>query len=110
MAIASRDRVYDDWVTCGIVERVTIDDAKLLWQKTPEERKNEILWEVPDTLREQVAGIQEPDFADFLASHYQHPNSKNCWNSAVTVFQSNPIVFWALCLSSPGLLMSDTSD
>jgi magnesium transporter len=33
----------------AILETLTIDDAKLLWRKTPEERKNEILWELPDT-------------------------------------------------------------
>jgi magnesium transporter len=60
----------------AILEALAIDDAKLLWQKTPEERKNEILWEVPDTIREQVAGIQEPDFADSQINAFELVNGR----------------------------------
>ena len=45
-----------------ILETLSAEDAALLWKQIPEERKNDILWEVPDALRIQLAGSQEPRF------------------------------------------------
>ncbi|HJW01646.1 MAG TPA: CorA family divalent cation transporter [Azospira sp.] len=48
----------------GILQALSLEDAKILWKQIPEERENEILWEVPDALREQLAGIREPGFSE----------------------------------------------
>ncbi|MBS1190624.1 MAG: magnesium transporter CorA [Rhodocyclaceae bacterium] len=48
----------------GILEALPIEGAKLLWKRIPAERENDILWEVSDALREQLAGNREPDFAE----------------------------------------------
>ncbi len=48
----------------AILEALPLDDAKLLWQRIPEERENDILWEVRDALREQLAGIRHSQSAD----------------------------------------------
>lgn len=47
-----------------ILEILPLEDAKVLWARIPEERENEILWELGDTLREQLAGMAEPRFAE----------------------------------------------
>lgn len=47
-----------------ILETLSQDDAKLLWKQIPEERENDILWEVSDVLREQLAGSREPGFTE----------------------------------------------
>lgn len=44
----------------SILEALPLDDAKLLWMRIPDERKNDILWEIPDSLREQLSGTREP--------------------------------------------------
>lgn len=48
----------------GILEALNSDDAKLLWQRIPKERENDILWEVSDSLREQLTGSREPGFSE----------------------------------------------
>jgi magnesium transporter len=45
-----------------ILETLPIEDAKILWERIPQERVNDILWEVSDTRREQLVGNQEPVF------------------------------------------------
>ncbi len=47
-----------------MLEALPLDDAKSLWSRIPEERGNEILWELGDALREQLAGLAEPRFAE----------------------------------------------
>ncbi len=42
---------------------LSIDDAKLLWGLVPEARQNEVLWEVPDGLRESLADSRAPVYA-----------------------------------------------
>jgi len=44
----------------GILEALSIEDAKLVWKQINEEREDEILWEISDTLREQLVGSREP--------------------------------------------------
>lgn len=48
----------------GILEMLTLDEAKLIWSRIPEERENDILWELKDSLREQLAGVREPSFTE----------------------------------------------
>ena len=45
-----------------ILEALPLDDAKLLWLQVPDSKQNEVLWEVSDACREQLAGNREPDF------------------------------------------------
>ena len=47
-----------------LLEALPLEDAKVLWARIPEECENEILWELGDTLREQLAGMAEPRFAE----------------------------------------------
>ncbi len=46
----------------GILEALPLADAKLLWEKIPSGRENEVLWEVSDDRREQLVGSREPAF------------------------------------------------
>lgn len=48
----------------GILESLELDDAQVLWRRIPEDRKNDILWEVTDSLRELLAGDREPIFTE----------------------------------------------
>ncbi|GAA5184204.1 hypothetical protein GCM10025771_37700 [Niveibacterium umoris] len=48
----------------AILEALPADDALMLWKQIPSERENELLWEVSDVVREQLAGSQEPGFAE----------------------------------------------
>ncbi|HXU93273.1 MAG TPA: CorA family divalent cation transporter [Gallionella sp.] len=48
----------------NILEALPTEEAVLLWKQIPEERENDILWEVSDSLREQLAGSREPGFAE----------------------------------------------
>lgn len=48
----------------GILEALPLEDARLLWKRIPDEREGDILWEVSDALREQLAGIREPNFLE----------------------------------------------
>lgn len=45
-----------------MVEVLPLEDARILWDRIPQERINDILWEVSDTRREQLVGNQEPVF------------------------------------------------
>lgn len=47
----------------GILEALPINDAKVFWTQIPEDRQNDILWEVSDSLREILSGSQETSFA-----------------------------------------------
>lgn len=47
----------------GILEALPLEDAKRLWERIPEERENDILWEIPDALREQLASVRAPSLA-----------------------------------------------
>lgn len=48
----------------NILELLSANEAQFLWQQIPTERGNEILWEVSDNLREQLAGNQDLGFAE----------------------------------------------
>lgn len=48
----------------GILEVLPVADAQNLWRQIPAERENDILWELTDTLREQLAGSREPNFTE----------------------------------------------
>jgi len=48
----------------NILEALSAEDAKLLWRMIPDERENDVLWEIPDDLRRELAGNTEPGFSD----------------------------------------------
>ena len=54
----------------NILEALPIEDALLVWTIIPEDRENDILWEVSDTLREKLAGGIEPDFRESQISAF----------------------------------------
>jgi magnesium transporter len=43
-----------------ILEALANLDAKLLWAQVDEDRQDEVLWEISDTLREELVGPREP--------------------------------------------------
>jgi len=47
-----------------ILEALPVEDAKFLWKLVPENRENEILWELSDTRREYLVGNREPGFEE----------------------------------------------
>jgi magnesium transporter len=43
-----------------ILAALSIEDAKMLWKQVDEEKVEDILWEIPDELREHLVGSREP--------------------------------------------------
>jgi magnesium transporter len=43
-----------------ILSTLPLDDAHLVWEQVAEPRQDDVLWEIPDTLREQLVGDREP--------------------------------------------------
>jgi magnesium transporter len=54
----------------NILDGLSIEDAKLLWQQIPEGRQNDVLWEVSDTRRELLVGDREPVFNESQMNAY----------------------------------------
>ena len=46
----------------SILEALPVEDANRLWAQIPQERENDVLWEVSDARREQLVGSREPSF------------------------------------------------
>lgn len=60
----------------NILEALPSDDALLVWTIIPEDRENDILWEVSDALREKLAGSREPNFRESQISAFTLVNGK----------------------------------
>ncbi len=45
-----------------VLEALPLEDAVMLWGQVPQERENEILWEMSDARREQLVGSRSPTF------------------------------------------------
>lgn len=43
-----------------ILSTLPLEDARLLWPRIPDERENDILWEVGDDLREELEQVRDP--------------------------------------------------
>lgn len=43
-----------------ILAALSTDDIRLVWEQIAEARQDDVLWEIPDTLREQLVGDREP--------------------------------------------------
>jgi magnesium transporter len=54
----------------NILDCLSIEDAKLLWQQIVEGRQNDVLWEVSDTRRELLVGDREPVFDESQMNAY----------------------------------------
>lgn len=49
----------------------SLAEARLLWELIADDRRNEVLWEMDDGLRAQLAGAQEPGFAESQISAFE---------------------------------------
>ncbi|MBK7000563.1 MAG: magnesium transporter CorA [Rhodoferax sp.] len=47
-----------------VLEALPLEDAVMLWGQVPQERENEILWEMSDARREQLVGSRSPTFEE----------------------------------------------
>lgn len=47
-----------------VLEALPLEDAIMLWGQVPQERENEILWEMSDARREQLVGSRAPTFEE----------------------------------------------
>lgn len=54
-----------------MLEELPLEDAQQLWSRMPESRENEVLWELSDTLRENLAGSREPGFSESQMSAFE---------------------------------------
>ena len=55
----------------SILEALPVEDAQLLWSQIPQERENDVLWEVSDIRREQLVGNREPAFNESQMNAFQ---------------------------------------
>lgn len=44
------------------IDELSLESAAILWQKIPPERENDVLWEISDSRRRELAGDRQPDF------------------------------------------------
>ncbi len=47
-----------------VLEKLAAEDADTLWKQLPEDRENDVLWELSEPLRQQLAGDKEPGFTE----------------------------------------------
>lgn len=55
----------------ALLEELALADAQMLWELVPEERENEILWELSDARREELVGSREPGFEESQMNAYE---------------------------------------
>ena len=46
----------------GYLDALPLDESKRLWEKLPSDRENDVLWEISDQRRTDLAGERQPDF------------------------------------------------
>jgi magnesium transporter len=71
----------------AVLEGRPLEDARMIWAQIPERRQNDVLWEVSDELREQLASGMEPGFADSRMSAYERVDGR-LREVAITVRQN----------------------
>ncbi|MCQ8103116.1 magnesium/cobalt transporter CorA [Methylomonas sp. SURF-2] len=54
-----------------ILSALGLDDARLVWEQIPEARQDDVLWEISDTLREQLVGDREPHCGEGQMSAFE---------------------------------------
>ncbi|NDF44788.1 MAG: magnesium transporter CorA [Betaproteobacteria bacterium] len=53
-----------------------LEDAQKLWRMLPKERENDVLWEISDERRPDIAGDRQPDFEDSKINVYELVDGK----------------------------------
>lgn len=59
-----------------ILESLSIEDAREVWRWIAPNRRNDILWEIPDELREQLVVDEESDFAESQLNAFELVNGR----------------------------------
>ena len=54
-----------------ILSALALDDARLVWEQIPVTRQDDVLWEIPDTLREFLVGDREPHCGEGQMSAFE---------------------------------------
>jgi len=52
------------------LDGLSLENAKVLWEKIPTERENDVLWEISDARRTELAGDRQPDFGESKVNVY----------------------------------------
>lgn len=55
----------------AILSVLELDDAHLVWEQIAKERQDDVLWEIPDTLREELVGDREPHCGEGQMSAFE---------------------------------------
>lgn len=55
----------------GHLDALPLADALKLWMKIPKERENDLLWELSDKRRFELAGDRQPDFQNSKINVYE---------------------------------------
>ncbi len=59
-----------------VLETLPVEDAKLLWEQVGEDRQDDVLWEISDTLREALVGPREPRDGQGQMNAYELVNGR----------------------------------
>ena len=59
-----------------ILEALPLEDARLVWQQIDPEQQDDILWEIPRKLSEQLVGEREPYFRKGQITAYEFANDR----------------------------------
>jgi magnesium transporter len=54
-----------------ILSALELEDAHLVWEQVAKERQDDVLWEIPDTLREELVGDREPHCGEGQMSAFE---------------------------------------
>jgi len=55
----------------GYLESLPLEDARKVWSQLPAERENDVLWELSDERRAELAGDRQPDFSKSIINVYE---------------------------------------
>ncbi|MDD4881317.1 MAG: magnesium transporter CorA, partial [Gallionellaceae bacterium] len=59
-----------------ILTALSVEDARQIWKLIPDERENDVLWELTDELREQLADSHEPVFSESQINAFELVDGK----------------------------------
>jgi magnesium transporter len=59
-----------------ILSSLELEDADLVWEQIQVERQDDVLWEIPDTLREHLVGDREPHCGEGQMSAFELVNGR----------------------------------
>jgi magnesium transporter len=54
-----------------ILSALALEDAHLVWEQVSKDRQDDVLWEIPDTLREELVGDREPHCGEGQMSAFE---------------------------------------